>query len=256
MAEGTAPEVVDPETTVAAVDMEVESVEAGENGGEPNQKRSREEEESNGDDVSKKQKVDEEKSVEEERLEKVEEQVEKETHKEEKKGEDEEEKEGEKEDGENEAKEEKEATGPVKLGHKTFVSSVEMFNYFCNFLHAWPQNLNVNKYEHNMLLELLKKGHAEPGRKIGGGIRAFQVRYHPNFKSKCFFVIREDNSVDDFSFRKCVDHILPLPEGMQTKSDVNKALGGGGKHHRGKGGKGRGGRGGGRGHGRGGKWRH
>lgn len=107
-----------------------------------------------------------------------------------------------------------------------------------------------------MLLELLKNGHAEPDKKIGGGVRAFQVRKHPTFNSRCFFLIREDDSVDDFSFRKCVDHILPLPEEMHLKSDANKALDGGGKHHGhgGKGGRGRGGRGGGRG--RGGKWRH
>ncbi|KAK7281761.1 hypothetical protein RIF29_10017 [Crotalaria pallida] len=224
MAEVTAAqETVDPNTTApaaaAAVDMEVENVEAGDK-----KKRDREEEEESkeekekGDGVSKKAKVDEDKSVEEERLEKQEEK-------------------------------EKEASGPVNLGFKSFGSSVEMFDYFYKFLHAWPLCLNVNKYEHKMLLELLKNGHAEPDRKIGKGVRAFQVRNHPAFKSKCFFLIREDNSVDDFSFRKCVDHILPLPEEMHSKYDVKKPFGGGGggRHHGGKGGRGRGGRGGGRG---------
>lgn len=111
-----------------------------------------------------------------------------------------------------------------------------------------------------MLLELLKNGHAEPNKKIGGGIRAFQIRNHPTFKSKCFFLIRDDDSVDDFSFRKCVDHILPLPEEMQLKSDVKTfgGGGGGGRYHGGKGGRGRGGRGGGRGrgHGKGGRWKN
>ncbi|KAG5046363.1 hypothetical protein AAZX31_06G185100 [Glycine max] len=252
MAEEAAPKVVDPNTVVAAaaaaaVDMDVENIEAGDNGAEPNQKRAREEEEPlvDDDDVLKKQKVAEEKeqSVEEQRLEKRDEKEEKEAEKEE---------------------EEKEASGSVNLGFKSFVSSSEMFHYFYNFLHTWPQYLNVNKYEHLMLLELLKNGHAEPDKKIGGGVRAFQVRKHPTFKSRCFFLIREDDSADDFSFRKCVDHILPLPEEMHLKFDANKALGGGGggggKHYGGgKGGRGgRGGRGGGGrgGHGRGGKWRH
>ncbi|MCI58301.1 hypothetical protein A2U01_0079555, partial [Trifolium medium] len=70
MAEETAPEVVDPNTTVATVDMEVE------NAVESKEKRSREEEEEDEskdeDVVSKKPKVDEEKSVEEQRLEKLE----------------------------------------------------------------------------------------------------------------------------------------------------------------------------------------
>lgn len=111
--------------------------------------------------------------------------------------------------------------------------------------------LSLWQYEQLVLLDLLKKGHAEPDKKIGGGIRAFQVRYHPTFKSRCFFLIRDDESFDDFSFRKCVDRILPLPEGMKIKPEANKALGGGGGN-----GKGRGGRGGGRGGWRGGKSRN
>ncbi|KAG5553900.1 hypothetical protein RHGRI_003391 [Rhododendron griersonianum] len=112
--------------------------------------------------------------------------------------------------------------------------------------------VSSTSYEYTVLLELLKKGHLEPEKKIGEGILAFQVRYHPQWKSRCFFLVRNDETVDDFSFRKCVDHILPLPENMQIKSDVNKALGGGGRGHGGRGGGGRG-SGHGRGRGRGGR---
>ncbi|CAL5198380.1 unnamed protein product [Lathyrus oleraceus] len=140
------------------------------------------------------------------------------------------------------AEEEKKPAGPVKLGNKTFGSSLELFDYFNSFLHAWGLNLDVNKYEHTMLLELLRKGHPEPDEKIDGEIRAFQVRKHPTWKSKCFFLIRDDGSADDFSFRKCVDRVIPLPEAMQVKHDANRALGkrggGGGKgRSRGRGGK-------------------
>lgn len=105
----------------------------------------------------------------------------------------------------------------------------------------WISCYIVVQYEYLVLLDLLKKGHAEPDKKIGGGIQAFQVRFHPLYRSRCYFLIREDGASDDFSFRKCVDHILPLPENMKANSDANKALGGG------KGG----GRGGWRGRGRG-----
>ncbi|KAI7750351.1 hypothetical protein M8C21_012226 [Ambrosia artemisiifolia] len=142
-------------------------------------------------------------------------------------------------------------SGPVSVGYKEFNESVEMFDYFFKLLHYWPPNLNLNKYEHTMLLDLLKKGHLEAKKKMGTGVGAFQVRYHPQWKSRCFFLVRVDGSADDFSFRKCVDHILPLPENMVVKSDVNKALGGG---HTG-GGRG-GGRGNWRGRGRGGKPRN
>ncbi|GAU38730.1 hypothetical protein TSUD_208410 [Trifolium subterraneum] len=137
------------------------------------------------------------------------------------------------------AEEKKKPSGPVKLGHKTFASSLELFDYFNTFLHAWRPNLNVNKYEHTMLLELLMKGHPEPDKKIGGETCTFQVRRHPTWKSKCFFLIKEDESADDFSFRKCVDHILPLPEAMQVKHDANKALACRGGKHRGGGRKGK-----------------
>ncbi|KAK4485537.1 hypothetical protein RD792_005515 [Penstemon davidsonii] len=129
-------------------------------------------------------------------------------------------------------------SGGAVIGPKKFGSSVEMFDYFFKIIHSWPTNLNLNKYEHIVLLELLKKGHLEAERKIGKGVKAFQVRFHPQYKSRCFFLIRDDESIEDFSFRKCVDHILPLPENMQ----LNKSFHGKG-----------GGRGRGRGRGRGGK---
>ncbi|XP_042488293.1 protein EMBRYO DEFECTIVE 514-like [Macadamia integrifolia] len=117
-------------------------------------------------------------------------------------------------------------SGPVSLGPKSFCSSEEMFNYFNKFLHDWPANLNVNKYEYIVLLDLLKKGHVEVDKKLRGGVNAFQVRYHPMWKSRCFFLIRHDESVDDFSFRKCVDHILPLPDKLKAYYHANKTLGG------------------------------
>ncbi|KAI3429913.1 uncharacterized protein J3R85_008400 [Psidium guajava] len=224
MAEEVAPELAEANPP-AAEDMDLvpeepdpkedETAPDGAEDGEPKAKRQREEgeEDAEGDDGAvKKQKV-EEKSVEEERLEK--------------------------------------GSDLAKVGPKEFGSSVEMFDYFFKFLHFWPANVNVNKYEYMTLLELIKKGHSEPEKKIGVGIKAFQVRFHPTFKSKCFFLIREDDSVDDFSFRKCVDHIIPLPEEMKAKDGVSRVLGGG----RGRGGRGGGGRGG-RGRGRGGKAKH
>ncbi|XP_009778678.1 protein EMBRYO DEFECTIVE 514 [Nicotiana sylvestris] len=141
--------------------------------------------------------------------------------------------------------EKKDGSDPVSVGSKSFGSSVEMFDYFYKLLHSWTLNLDLNKYEHMLLLDLLKKGHSEPEKKIGTGVRSFQIRFHPQFKSRCFFVVREDDSVDDFSFRKCVDQIQPLPANMQVKHYANGGKGGGGGGGRGGGygrGRGRGGR--------------
>ncbi|MCO5600510.1 hypothetical protein L7F22_054623 [Adiantum nelumboides] len=153
----------------------------------------------------------------------------------------------------------------AKLGPKVFSSSMDMFNYFYELLRNWPLNLNVNKYENLMLVDLINQGHSEPEKKKGTGIEAFQVRVNPDFHSRCYYIIRTDGSAEDFSYRKCVDHILPLPEDLKARSgdlrvgDKRKGGGGYGGHqdNRGRGGRGGGGRwgGGGRrgggGHGRG-----
>ncbi|TXG51691.1 hypothetical protein EZV62_024215 [Acer yangbiense] len=69
---------------------------------------------------------------------------------------------------ENDGAKKQKVEGPVSLGPKQFGSSVEMFDYLYKFLHYWPPNVNVNKYEQMVLLKLL-----EPDKKIGGGIQAF-----------------------------------------------------------------------------------
>ncbi|CAD5177157.1 unnamed protein product [Musa acuminata subsp. malaccensis] len=106
----------------------------------------------------------------------------------------------------------------ANVGPKGFKSSVEMFEYFLKLLRSWSPDLDINKYEHMVLLDLLKKGHPDPAKKIGAGIEAFQVRNHPTFKSRCFFLVRADGTSDDFSFCKCVDMILPMPDHLKAQS--------------------------------------
>ena len=111
-----------------------------------------------------------------------------------------------------------------------------------------------------MLEDLIKQGHQDPENKIGVGIEAFQVRMNPIYASRCYYIIRKDGSADDFSYRKCVDNIFPLPEELKAQIDdkIGKHQSGGGQHqnnnnnknyNRGRGGRYGGGRGGyGRGH--------
>ncbi|KAE8771094.1 zinc finger ccch domain-containing protein 4 [Hordeum vulgare] len=131
---------------------------------------------------------------------------------------------------------------PVKLGPKEFATAVDMFDYFFALLHTWSLNLEFNKYEQMVLEDLVKKGHAESTKKIGSGVDAFEIRNHPVWQSRCFFIRRVDGSADDFSFRKCVDNILPLPEDLKAGNKNSNGKKGG--HYKGGGG---GGRGGGRG---------
>ncbi|RAL53642.1 hypothetical protein DM860_012257 [Cuscuta australis] len=121
-------------------------------------------------------------------------------------------------------------SGPVTVGPKRFGSSVEMFRYFHRLLSSWSPNVNVNRYEHMVLLELIGKGHPEPERKIGCGAGGFQVRFHPKFNEKCFFILRKDGTTDDFSIRKCVDNILPLPRNTAKRGGGGKRAGRGRGH--------------------------
>eukprot|EP00252_Welwitschia_mirabilis_P017272 TRINITY_DN3828_c0_g1_i1.p1 TRINITY_DN3828_c0_g1~~TRINITY_DN3828_c0_g1_i1.p1 ORF type:complete len:277 (-),score=48.90 TRINITY_DN3828_c0_g1_i1:48-878(-) len=118
-----------------------------------------------------------------------------------------------------EEKTEQKNEGPIQLGPKTFNDSVKMFEYFYNLLHSWPLNLPFNKYEKLVLEDLLTKGHHEVQKKTGPGIKAFEVRLHPQWGTRCFCIIRSDHAIDDFSYRKCIDKLLPLPENMKISSN-------------------------------------
>ena len=111
------------------------------------------------------------------------------------------------------------------------------------------------QFEFLMLEDLIKQGHQDPETKIGVGIEAFQVRMNPMYASRCYYIIRKDGSTDDFSYRRCVDNIFPLPEELKAQIGDKKHQGGGGggQHHnnnnsknyyRGRGGRHGGGRGG------------
>ncbi|KAH9601921.1 hypothetical protein KSS87_003655 [Heliosperma pusillum] len=43
-----------------------------------------------------------------------------------------------------------------------------------------------------VLLDVIKKGHSEPNKKIGSEVNAFEIHHHPTFQSRCLFVIRDD----------------------------------------------------------------
>lgn len=111
----------------------------------------------------------------------------------------------------------------------------------------------VFQYEFLVLSELVSQGNPQ---KVGDGIAAFQVRMHPKWQSRCYYLIHKDGSEDDFSYRKCCDALMPLPASLYRKNgelDLEKLFPGQkGRHHREQNGGGRGGgrgdyRGGGRG---------
>lgn len=56
-------------------------------------------------------------------------------------------------------------------------------------------------------MELLK--HHEKAEEKLKGAKDFTVSLHPEYKqTRCFFVIKEDGSKEDFSFHKCLTNMV------------------------------------------------
>ncbi|MCO5566769.1 hypothetical protein L7F22_020449 [Adiantum nelumboides] len=106
----------------------------------------------------------------------------------------------------------------VSIGPLRFTSSRDMLHFFNQLLHGWPLNLNINKYVH-MMLEVLKKGHLHFFEKAGTGIviTAFHVRINKAFDSGASMSSPRMASMNDFSYRKCVDSIISLPKNLKSK---------------------------------------
>lgn len=63
-----------------------------------------------------------------------------------------------------------------------------------------------------------------PAAQVGCGLKAFQVRIHPEFDtSRCFFVLRTDGTEEDFSYRKCLETLLPNDSAPPLPSKARKA---------------------------------
>ncbi|CAG9464800.1 unnamed protein product [Pedinophyceae sp. YPF-701] len=110
------------------------------------------------------------------------------------------------------AKKTKQGSEPVALGYKTFKNGREATVYFHKLVQDWPANVDLNPYELNVVESLLTSGHPDSAKKVGDGLRAIQVRVNHAFDppSRCFFVVRKDGTMEDFSYRKCLAGVRAL----------------------------------------------
>eukprot|EP00200_Dunaliella_tertiolecta_P003672 CAMPEP_0202352524 /NCGR_PEP_ID=MMETSP1126-20121109/8681_1 /ASSEMBLY_ACC=CAM_ASM_000457 /TAXON_ID=3047 /ORGANISM="Dunaliella tertiolecta, Strain CCMP1320" /LENGTH=207 /DNA_ID=CAMNT_0048944751 /DNA_START=14 /DNA_END=635 /DNA_ORIENTATION=+ len=116
---------------------------------------------------------------------------------------------------------------PALLGYCKFNHAVELVNYYKHLLSASPKNLDMNEYEHMALLGLLKQ-HPEWDRKVGPGIKSFQVRdidVHDG-KAKAFFAMRKDGSMEDFSYIKLQRKFTleRLAQGLPTREEHGQKM--------------------------------
>ena len=107
------------------------------------------------------------------------------------------------------AKKEKKEWTPVKLGPKSFAAPEEMIKYFSWILNNMTVNQDMNDYELMVVEACLRDAHPEADKKIGCGVKTFQIRNHPEHDTRCYMVLRTDGSCEDFSYRKCVEALFP-----------------------------------------------
>ncbi|AES94122.2 putative DNA-directed RNA polymerase [Medicago truncatula] len=94
----------------------------------------------------------------------------------------------------------------------------------------------LNKYQIDETLSetdkltIMKVLHFHPRRdeKFGSGPQNIKVGWHPEFTdSRCFFIIRKDGSVEDFSYRKCILGALDIIDPKKSKIQRNRWSGNG-----------------------------
>jgi hypothetical protein len=91
---------------------------------------------------------------------------------------------------------------PVNLGHLSFDKQGEALAYFRELLAQAPvgATLKGNDYRD---VEALLSGHPRAQEKIGSGIAELIVD-SGEMGDKCFHVIRDDGSKENFSYKKCI----------------------------------------------------
>ena len=134
---------------------------------------------------------------------------------------------------------------PVKLGPKTFDTPEDAIKYISWLLNTVTMHQDLNDYERLVVEGMLRRGHEDAKKKIGeSGIKSIQVKVHQEHDSKCYYVVRNDGSRSDFSYRKCVEGCFPgWDKSNASKSEYKPegrgrhgGRGGGRRHHGGGGG--------------------
>lgn len=92
------------------------------------------------------------------------------------------------------------------MGGKNFRSAAKLRTYLRTLLSATAEDQEVDPQYHGVLLDVLKL-HPNYQTKYQG-FQSFSVGRHPTHpETRCFFVVREDGTKEDFSIAKCLVRI-------------------------------------------------
>mmetsp|Transcript_39527 Transcript_39527/g.65542 ORF Transcript_39527/g.65542 Transcript_39527/m.65542 type:complete len:468 (-) Transcript_39527:500-1903(-) len=108
----------------------------------------------------------------------------------------------------------------VTLGGKLFKSRAEVVAYAQPLLKG-DETLSD---EHAQFVKDLLQHHQNPKEKEGSGIVSVKAGYNPDFPdTKCFVLVRSDETEMDFSYVKCLNNIFPMEvEPFQKRFNRNK----------------------------------
>jgi len=94
---------------------------------------------------------------------------------------------------------------PIQVHDLTFNNQNEAMSWFKELLSRSSNRTRIGSPDHERLLCLLRR-HPEAERKIGVGVKYFYAgpAGDGGYGSRCFFLVRHDESNTDFSYRTCV----------------------------------------------------
>ena len=118
------------------------------------------------------------------------------------------------------------STASVELGGKKFDDSKSLWNYTKALRDSLDRDSVVEGKPLAILLALLHR-HPRATAKIGSGVDTISYGEHKEYKgTQCFMINRTDGSVEDFSFRKCIQAIFPTNNASNSsKSNNNRDKG-------------------------------
>lgn len=91
----------------------------------------------------------------------------------------------------------------IIIGKKEFNFKKDALKYYKNILNSYEFGEALNSDDFKDVFDLLKM-HERADEKIGSGIKMIKVD-EVRYRTKCFHLIREDETIDIFSYTKCIN---------------------------------------------------
>lgn len=106
---------------------------------------------------------------------------------------------------------------PVELATRSFDNQSQATAFFKKMLWRYKTGENVNKIDTLDLLAILER-HPEFTQKVGCGFDHFEVML-TDHGTRCFRIVRKDNSGTDFSYYHCITQ-----KPLTRKQEVSQAF--------------------------------